>query len=90
MSRDNQFRDFINYCLHLQKDNITPETEDEKIFNKSIKYNDTIVIGDKYFIDIIKKIKLPCKNVYYINEKEILNFFKNQKKLMLNIIYVNI
>ena len=69
MSRDNQFSDYINYVLHLQKDNIIPETEDEKIFNQSIKYNDTIVIGDKYFIDKIKKIKLPCKNLYYINEK---------------------
>ncbi len=81
MCRDNQFCDYINYGLHLQKDNITPETEDEKIFNQAIKYNDTIVIGDKNFIDIIKKMKLPCKNLYYINEKEILNFFKNPKKI---------
>ena len=81
MSRDIQFRDYINYTLHFEKDNITPENEDEKIFNQSIKYNDTIVIGDNYFIDIIKKIKLPCKNSYYINENEILNFFKNPKKI---------
>ena len=81
MSRDNQFTDYINYGLHLQKDNMTPETEDEKIFNQAIKYNDTIVIGDKYFVDIIKKMKLPCKNLYYINEKEILKFFKNPKKI---------
>ena len=51
----------------------------KKNFNKSIKYNDTIVIGDKNFLDLIKKINLPCKNKYYLKENEILNFSKSKK-----------
>jgi len=44
-----RFRNYIFYYLHLKKDNIIPENEQEKIFNQAIKYNDTIVIGDKNF-----------------------------------------
>ena len=76
-----RYRDYIFYSLHLKKDNITPENEQEKIFNEAIRYNDTIVIGDKNFIDLIKKINLPCKNKYYLNEKNILGFFENPKTI---------
>ena len=57
------------------------EDEREKSLNKSIKYKDTIVIGDQNFHNLIKKMNLPCKNIYYMNENEILNFFKNPKKI---------
>ena len=78
---ETRFTYYKCYILHLIKDNKIPDNEQEKIFNKSIKYNDTIVIGDKNFHDLIKKINLPCKNKYYLKENEILNFFKNPKKI---------
>ena len=61
---------------------MTPENEQEKLFNQSIRYNHTIVIGDKNFLDIIDKMKLPCKkNFFYLNEKELLSFFKKPIKI---------
>ena len=78
---DKRVYKYIMYLLHLKKDNKIPDNEQEKIFNKSIKYNDTIIIGDEKFLDLMKKINLPCKNKYYLNEKEIENFFKEPKKI---------
>ena len=69
------------YLLHLKKDNKIPDSEQQKIFNKAIKYNDTIIIGDEKFLDLMKKINLPCRNKNYLNEKEIENFFKEPKKI---------
>ena len=63
---ENRFRNYKEYCLHFIKDNITPENEQEKLFNQSIRYNHTIVIGDKNFLDIIDKMKLPCKKIFFI------------------------
>ena len=40
-----------------------------------------MVIGDNNFHNIIKKINLPCKNVYYINEKQIIEFFETPHKI---------
>jgi hypothetical protein len=54
-------RNYIFYYLHFIKDNITPESEQEKIFNQAIRYNDTIVIGDKNFLDTISKMNLLVK-----------------------------
>ena len=81
ISKDKRIYNYINYLLHYQKDNKTDESEQEKKLNDAIKYNDTIVIGDKMFHDFISKIKLPCKNKYFIKENEILNFFKDVKKI---------
>ena len=81
ISKDKRIYNYINYLLHYQKDNKTDENEQEKKLNEAIKYNDTIVIGDKTFHDFISKIKLPCKNKYFIKENEILNFFKDVKKI---------
>ena len=78
---EERIRNYIFYILHLKKDNIAPENEQEKNFNNAIKYNDTIVIGDKNFHDIMNKMNLPGKNKYYLNEKEILNFFKEPKEI---------
>ena len=52
-----------------------------EIFNKSIKFNNTIIIGDLNFHNFIKKIKLPCENIYYLKENEIENFLKHPKKI---------
>ena len=60
---------------------MTPENEQEKIFNQSIRYNDTIVIGDKNFHDIISKMNLSCKYKYYLNEIEFPSFLKNLRKI---------
>ena len=79
--RDLRFYLYLDYLLHYQKDNKTDETEQEKKLNEAIKYNDTLVIGDKKFHDFIAKIKLPYKNIYFIKENEILDFFQDDKKI---------
>ena len=70
------------YMLHFRKDSKSYENEKEKIFNESIRYNDTIIIGNKKFHYFIKNIKLPCKNKYFIDDKtdEITKFFETPKK----------
>ena len=75
--------DNIFYMLHFKKDSKSYENDQEKIFNESIRFNDTIIIGDKKFHDLIKKIKLPCKNKYFIddNTNEISKFFETPKKM---------
>ena len=80
-NEEKRCRNYIFYYLHLIKDNITPENEQEKIFNQAIRYNDIIVIEDKNFLDIISKMNLPCKNKYLLNEKEVSNFFKKPRKI---------
>ena len=81
IKKEKRYINYRYYTLHLIKDNITPDNEQQKIFNNAIKYNDTIVIGDKNFLDLINKMNLPCKNKYYINKKEILSFFEKPKKI---------
>ena len=73
----------IFYMLHFKKDSKSYENEQEKIFNESIRFNDTIIIGDQKFHDLIKKIKLPCRNKYYLddNTNEISKFFETPKKV---------
>lgn len=71
----------IFYMLHFKKDSKSYENEQEKIFNESIRFNDTIIIGDQKFHDLIKKIKLPCRNKYFLNDNEISKFFETPKKV---------
>ena len=68
------------YSLNLQINNNIKD-EQEKPLNKAIKYNDTIVIGEKNFQNLIKKMNLPCKNIYYLDVNQISDFFKNPKKI---------
>ena len=82
----NTYEIYINsrfYFLHFKKDSKSYENEQEKIFNESIRYNDTIIIGNKKFHDLIKNIKLPCKNKYFIDDKteEITKFFETPRKI---------
>ena len=64
------------YAFFLKRDyNIT--NNEELTFNNVIKYNDTIVMGDYNFHNLIIKMKLPFKNIYYLNEKQISKFFEN-------------
>jgi hypothetical protein len=64
------------YVFFLKRDyNIT--NNEELTFNNVIKYNDTIVMGDYNFHNLIIKMKLPFKNIYYLNEKQISKFFEN-------------
>ena len=52
-----------------------------KEYRKAITYNDTIVLGNKNFHDIIKKINLPVKPIYYLNDNEFYTFFLNIQKI---------
>ena len=67
------------YSMNLTKNNNFKD-EQQKSLNKALKYNDTIVIGDNNFYELIKKMNLPCENIYYLNENQISNFFKNPKR----------
>ena len=81
-SFERRFKYYAEYSVYLKNDeNINIENEEEaKIFNKAIRYNHTVVIGDKNFHDIIFKMKLPCKREY-LEEKEIANFLQNSQKI---------
>ena len=56
------------------------EDEQTKAYNKAIKFNNTIVLGDKQFQNIIGKMNIPCKNFVYKNENEFSNFFRVPQK----------
>ena len=57
------------------------EDEQIKAYNKAIKYNDIIVLGDKQFHDTINKMNISSENIYYLNENEFSNFFQTPKKI---------
>ena len=54
VSKEKRLAYYTLYSIDYEKNKYI-ENEEEKIFKKAIKYNDTIVIGDKDFHDIIKK-----------------------------------
>ena len=76
LNKDKRFLLYLEYNTQIirQKQNQI-EDEKTKAYNKSIKYNHTIVLGDKKFHNLINKMKLPCENIYYLNENEFSNFF---------------
>ena len=80
IKKEMRFQYYGLYSVHFQRDNHI-ENEQEKTFNKAIKYNDTIVIGDINFHNLIKRMNLPCKNIYYLNIYDIPTFFQNPKKI---------
>ena len=80
ISMEKRIHYYTIYSVPSERDN-NIEEQQEKSLNKSIKYNDTIVIGDQNFHNLVKKMNLPCKNTYYINENQISNFFKKPKKI---------
>ena len=84
INKEMRFSYYTLYTQHLKKDNDNNETEELKALNKAIKYNDTIVIGDEDFHNLIRKMNLPCKNINYINFNEIETFFQKPKKTKYN------
>ena len=82
LNKDKRFLLYLEYNTQIirQKQNQI-EDEKTKAYNKSIKYNHTIVLGDKKFHNLINKMKLPCENIYYLNENEFSNFFSDPKKI---------
>ena len=80
IKKEMRFMYYTLYTEHLKKDNDNNETEELKNLNKSIKYNDTIVIGDEDFHNLIRKMNLPCKNINYLNFNEIETFLQNSKQ----------
>ena len=76
ISKERRYNYYYMYASFLKRDyNIT--NNEELILNNSIKYNDTIVMGDSNFHNLIMKMKLPFKSTYYLNEKQISQFFEN-------------
>ena len=81
---DNEKRSFL-YKLYRAIVKLYNENKQEdeyiKAYNKAIKYNDTIVLGEEQFFNSIKKIDLPCQNIYYLKNDDLLDFFLFPKKI---------
>ena len=81
---DNEKRSFL-YKLYRAIVKLYNENKQEdeyiKAYNKAIKYNDTIVLGEEQFFNSIKKIDLPCQNIYYLKSDGSLDFFLFPKKI---------
>ena len=82
--KDMRFLYYTLYTQHLKRDNDNNETEELKSLNRSIKYNDTIVIGDEDFHYLIRKMNIPCKNINYLKFNEIETFFQKPKTTKYN------
>ena len=82
LNKDKRFMLYLEYGVQIfrLKENKN-EDEQTKVYNNAIKYNNTIVLGDQKFHDLIKKIKLPCENIYYLNKNEFSQFFFVPKKI---------
>ena len=79
---DKRFLLYLEYQTQiLRQRNNNNENEQAKAYNKAIKFNDTIVLGNEQFHNLIKKINLPCKNIYYLNDYEFAKFFLVPKKI---------
>ena len=84
ISKEMRFSYYTLYIQHLKKDKDNNETEELKTLNKAIKYNDTIVIGDEDFHNLIRKMNLTCKNINYLKFNEIEAFFLKPKNTKYN------
>ena len=82
LNKEKRFVFYKIYAIEARKQNNNDfEDEQAKTYNKSIKYNDTIVLGDEHFHNLIKKMDIPCENIYYLNEEQLSNFFQVPKKI---------
>ena len=81
LNNDKRLFFYLGYQTQIvrQKQNKN-EDEQTKAYNKAIKFNNTIVLGDKQFHNIIGKMNIPCKNIVYKNENEFSNFFRVPQK----------
>ena len=81
LNNDKRLFFYLGYIAQIsrQKQNKN-EDEQTKAYNKAIKFNNTIVLGDKQFHNIIGKMNIPCKNIVYKNENEFSNFFRVPQK----------
>ena len=80
---EKRFLYYLGYYGHLKQDKYI-ENEEDKIYNKSLKYKHIIVLGDQDFHYLIKKINLPCeedKQIYYFNEHQFSTFFQKPIKI---------
>jgi len=68
------------YSIQAKKINDIQD-EQAKDFNEAIKYNNTIVLGDNNFHELIKKINIPCETIYYLNENQFSDFFLEPKQI---------
>ena len=74
---------YLTYNNHLKQDKYI-ENEEEKIYNKSLRYKHIIALGDQDFHNLIKKINLPCekdKQIYFFNENQFSTFFQKPIKI---------
>ena len=81
LNKEKRFYFYKSYAVQAKKQNDNKiENEQVKAINKSIKYNDTIVLGNEKYHSLIKKMNLPCENIYYLNESKFSKFFIVPKK----------
>ena len=80
LNLEKRFQFNFFYSKYLKKDS-NIENDQVLAFNNSIKYNETIILGDNYFHDLIKKMNIPCENIYYLNQNQFSYFFQVPKKI---------
>ena len=73
LNNDKRFLFYLEYQVQTTRHKGKIEDEQAKAYNKAIKYNDTIVLGDKQFHNLINQMKLPYEPIYCLNEKEFEN-----------------
>ena len=80
LNKDKRIIFYQVYSIQAKKINDI-EDEQAKDYNAAIKYNETIVLGDNNFHELIKKINIPCENIYYLNENQFSDFFLVPKQI---------
>ena len=79
-----ELRYSLNNLYSIQEKKLNDDKSKDKpmiVYNNSIKFKDTIVLGDKQFHKKIREINLPCENIFYFNEEEFYNFCLVPKKI---------
>ena len=79
-NKERRYIAYLNYTIQAAKQNDI-ENNQAKAYNLAIKFNHTIVLGDNLFHNLIKKINIPCGNIYFLNENQFSNFFLVPKKI---------
>ena len=77
-NKERRYIAYLNYTIQAAKQN---DINQAKAYNLAIKFNHTIVLGDNLFHNLIKKINIPCGNIYFLNENQFSNFFLVPKKI---------
>ena len=81
LNKDKRIKFYTLYTFNIQIQNKIFFDEQANEYNESIKYKETIVLGEQKFHNLIKTMNIPCENIYYLNENQFSKFFLFPKKI---------